>query len=251
MPRDRPAIGPTSVEVANVSGSACDRSNGWIRKWEDAVRAAGHNPGNMAHYCQIQGCVNSSLENPGRGYHARGPQYIIGGHMYCKGKSKSINYILPICKAHNGMDDLDCRDNVCSRYLPTRETFLLPMMQAGCVEDEQAAGGGLLGRMASSSLSSIKNVNSTRARDALNHERGAFIMCSKTRCPRCRVAKGAYESFADSSDFPCYIVDEEKDRDGLFDALDRTFAANDNMFPIIIQSGGDGSYRDVTSKFIN
>ena len=97
--------------------------------------------------------------------------------------------------------------------------------------------------MKSTGISEVKDINSTRARDALQNEPGTYIMCSKTHCSRCRHAMGPYESLADSG-ATCYKVDEKKDRCGLFNAL------GFDMYPMIIKSEGGGRYTAVTSRFI-
>tara|TARA_B110001452_G_scaffold174456_1_gene146222 strand:- start:558 stop:1061 length:504 start_codon:yes stop_codon:yes gene_type:complete len=167
--------------------------------------------------------------------------------MYVKGKSKSMNFILPICKAHNGQKDLDCQNGLCMRYVATKQTFIMPIVQAPCVHDEQDKVELAMSHLATSDL---KEVSGTRARDALLNEPGAYIMCAKRNCSRCVTAKKGYVQHAERSDDPHYYVLEEKDKDGFFDQLDRTFEKNGNMFPIIIHVDAPRKYTDVTRKFI-
>lgn len=238
--RSGKAIGPAVYEVGNVDGSSCDKATpAWVGFWEDGLRNAGYKPTDVRS-CQIAGCPNTT-EN-------KGPTYIVGGHMYVKGKPKSMNYILPICKAHNGMKDLDCQNGVCMRYVRTKDTFIMPIVQAPCVQIEQDEVP--LASMARLSTSDVKEISGTRARDALLNEPGAYIMCAKRNCSRCTIAKKSYVQHAARDKNPHYFVLEENDRDRFFDQLDPTFDANGGMFPIIIKVTAPRKYDDNTAAFI-
>jgi len=97
--------------VANVIWSSVDKGprGGWIGMWEEKVGRK------RPSTCQIAGCEN-------------GPS-LVGGHLHVRVSRDrthdSYNYILPTCRVHNQMKDLDCGGPTCPRHLKTRDTFMV------------------------------------------------------------------------------------------------------------------------------